>query len=147
MHTWETADKLTICPICEMDMVPIESIPGYPARRPAVAVLSVPREAVMHTGQRSLVYIETEPGIYRGVEISVGPVAQDDTGRRFYPVLDGLTEGQQVVTRGNFVIDSQMQIAGKPSLFNTRGRESKPMHHHGEHNASAATGKADKAGD
>ena len=147
MHPWETADTLVICPICEMDMVPVESIPGHPAPRAAVAVLSVPGEAVMQTGRRSLVYIETAPGVYRGVEVRVGPAAQDETGRRCYPVLDGLSEGQKVVTRGNFVIDSQMQIAGKPSLFNPRGIGAAPKHHHGEHGAAAATGTEDQADD
>ena len=28
MHTWETADTPATCPICEMDMVPTESLPG-----------------------------------------------------------------------------------------------------------------------
>jgi hypothetical protein len=133
MHPWEAADTLVICPICEMDMVPVESLPGYTAPRAARAVVSVPYEAVMQTGQRSLVYVETEPGLYRGVEIRVGPVAQDEHGRRFFPVLDGLTEGQSVVTRGSFVIDSQMQIAGKPSLFHARGLEMAPAHDRGEH--------------
>lgn len=132
MHTWETADTLTICPICEMDMVPVESLPGHTEPRAAEAVLSVPTEAVMRTGQRSLVYVETDAGVYRGVEIKIGPVAQDETGRRFYPVLEGLEEGQKVVTRGNFVIDSQMQLAGKPSLFNARGLGTQAMHRHGD---------------
>ena len=147
MHPWETSDTLVICPICEMDMVPVESIPGYTVPRAAVPVLSVPYEAVMRTGQRSLVYIETDPRAYRGVETRVGPVAQDENGRRFYPVLDGLTEGQHVVTRGNFVIDSQMQIAGKPSLFNARGLGSTPTPHHGEHRAPANVGKGHRADD
>ena len=132
MHTWETADTLTICPICEMDMVPVESLPGHTEPRAAEAVLSVPTEAVMRTGQRSLVYVETDAGVYRGVEIKIGPVAQDETGRRLYPVLEGLEEGQKVVTRGNFVIDSQMQLAGKPSLFNARGLGTQAMHRHGD---------------
>jgi len=143
MHTWETADTLVICPICEMDMVPVESLPGYASPRQAVPVLSVPSEAVMQTGRRSLVYIETQSGVYRGAEIRVGAMAQDDTGRRFYPVLDGLSEGQRVVTRGNFVIDSQMQIAGQPSLFNARGLGPAPTHHHGP----AGPGQGNQADD
>ncbi|UCG31824.1 MAG: efflux RND transporter periplasmic adaptor subunit, partial [Phycisphaerales bacterium] len=121
MHTWELADIKGLCPICEMDMVPVESIPGFLPPVEAVASTAVPREAVMQTGARSLAYVEVSPGMYRGVEIRVGPLAQDETGRQFYPVLAGLEEGQHVVTRGNFVIDSQMQIAGKPSLFDARG--------------------------
>ena len=147
MHPWKTADMLEICPICQMDMVPVESMPGHTAPRPAVAILSVPGEAVMQTGRRSLVYIETAPGVYRGVEVRVGPAAQDETGRRFYPVLDGLSEGQKVVTRGNFVIDSQMQIAGKPSLFNPRGLGPAPSHDHGEHHAPAESGEGSHSHD
>jgi len=141
MHTWETAEAVTVCPICEMDMVPVESIPGHTPGRGAVAVLSVPTEAVMRTGQRSLVYVETEPGVYRGVEVKIGPEAHDETGLRFYPVLEGLIEGQHVVTRGNFFIDSQMQIVGKPSLFNAHEPEPASMHHRGAHDGSATTEK------
>jgi Cu(I)/Ag(I) efflux system membrane fusion protein len=133
MHPWEAAQVLDICPICEMDMVPAESIAGYTAHRAAVPVLAVPAEAVMRTGQRDLVYLESSPGLYRGMEIRIGAVAQDDTGRRFYPVLGGLHEGQLVVTRGNFVIDSQMQLAGKTSLFNARGHNPAPTQHEGGH--------------
>ena len=101
----------------------------------------------MRTGQRSLVYVETAPGVYRGVEIKIGPVAQDEAGRRFYPVLEGIHEGQNVVTRGNFVIDSQMQLAGKPSLFNARGLAPAATHDHAAHAGSAATGDRDEADD
>jgi Cu(I)/Ag(I) efflux system membrane fusion protein len=131
MHPWETAGERTICPICEMDMVPVESIPGYSPPGQPVKLLSVPREAVMQTGERALAYVQVAPGTYRGVEIRVGPLAEDETGRQFYPVLSGLSEDDLVVTRGNFVIDSQMQIAGKPSLFNARGLGAPPVPHHG----------------
>ena len=101
----------------------------------------------MRTGRRSLVYVEKEPGVYRGVEIRIGPVAQDDTGRRFYPVLEGLTEGQRVVTRGNFVIASQLQLAGKPSLFNARGLAPGAIHDHGAHTGATQTGERNGADD
>ena len=121
MHTWETADSAAACPICEMAMVPVETIPGYvPAGEPD-PLLSVPREAILKTGERCLAYVEVQPGTYRGVEVVVGPLAQDERGQEFYPILAGLEEGQQVVTRGNFAVDSQMQLAGKPSLFSPGG--------------------------
>lgn len=147
MHTWETADTLTICPICEMDMVPVESLPGYRPPSASVAVPSVPTEAVMRTGQRSLVYVETSRGVYRGVEIKIGPEARDESGRRFYPVLGGLDEGQKVVTRGNFVIDSQMQLTGKPSLFNARGIAPVAIHDHGTQVGATETGERNEADD
>ena len=44
----------------------------------------------------------------------MGPEAIDhsDNPRRFYPVLKGIHEGEKVVTKGNFLIDSQSQITG-----------------------------------
>lgn len=130
MHPWESAAALEDCPICGMDMVPTETIPGYAKPGEPAKLLSVPREAVMQTGKRALVYVESRPAVYYGAEVQLGPLAHDDAGRQYYPILAGLTEGQRVVTRGNFVIDSQMQIAGKPSLFRARGLGAPPGHEH-----------------
>ena len=35
----------------------------------------------------------------------------------YYPVISGLKEGDRVVTRGSFLVDSQFQITGKTSLL------------------------------
>ena len=117
MHPWETAEQLAQCPICEMDMVRVEDLPQYAPPTEPEPMLAVPRDAVMQTGARALVYVETEARVYRGVTVTVGPLAQGDDGREYYPILAGLRGGEHVVTRGNFAIDSQMQLAGKPSLF------------------------------
>jgi Cu(I)/Ag(I) efflux system membrane fusion protein len=121
MHPWEAADGPAICPICEMDMVPVTGLPQQSPPTDPARLLSVPRGAVMQTGERALVYVESSPGLYRGVAVTVGPLAQDQGGREFYPILAGLRGGERVVTRGSFVIDSQMELAGKPSLFSARG--------------------------
>lgn len=130
MHPWETADQPQQCPLCQMDMVPAEKLPQYTPPTEPVPVLSVPRGAVMQTGERALVYIESKPGTYLGAEVEIGPLAHDQDGREYYPILDGLNGGERVVTRGNFAIDSQMQLAGKPSLFTARGfnHEKSPGH-------------------
>lgn len=39
----------------------------------------------------------------------------------YYPVLEGLPTGVRVVTNGQFLIDSQQELAGKPSLFRPQG--------------------------
>jgi YHS domain-containing protein len=138
MHPWETASELAACPICEMDMVRVEDLPQYTSPTEATAVLAVPRDAVMQTGQRALVYVQTAPGTYRGVEVTIGPLASDEGGRQFYPILAGLDGGERVVTRGNFAIDSQMQLAGKPSLFAARGFSA-----HGHHGSDMPSGEHD----
>ncbi len=130
MHPWETAGDHADCPVCEMAMVPITAIPGFVSPTEPQAVLGIPREAVLQTGERALAYIEIELGVYRPAEVLLGPLARDENGREFYPVLAGLIEGQRVVTRGNFAIDSQMQLAGKPSLFQTGGAQAG---HHSMH--------------
>jgi Cu(I)/Ag(I) efflux system membrane fusion protein len=74
--------------------------------------LVIPASAPLITGRRAVVYLEEEPGLYRGTEVVLGPRAGD-----FYVVEDGLEEGQRVVTRGNFKIDSAIQIMAGPSMM------------------------------
>ncbi len=109
MHPYEVSDKPGECPECHM---PLERVPGEPGAERGRLVLAVPAEAVLTTGRRELVYVEEEPGKYRVVAPKLGPRAGD-----FYPVLEGLEEGDRVVVRGNFLLDSQFQITGKPSLL------------------------------
>jgi len=74
--------------------------------------LVVPRSAVLMNGGHSVVYVETEPGRFEIRHITRGASSGDQI-----VVLDGLHEGEQVATSGNFLIDSQMQLAGNPSLI------------------------------
>jgi Cu(I)/Ag(I) efflux system membrane fusion protein len=47
-------------------------------------------------------------------------------------VLEGLTEGEQVVVNGNFKIDSQVQILAKSSMMNSTDDHKADDHlHHG----------------
>lgn len=97
------------CPECGMDLV----------KKPAAAkgsVLAVPRGAVLDTGERTLVYVEHEEGSYMPHEVVLGSEATaeiDGVKRRFFAVKSGLAEGMRVVTRANFLIDSQSQITGQ----------------------------------
>jgi membrane fusion protein, copper/silver efflux system len=68
-------------------------------------VLTVPREAVLWPRGVPVVYVEKEKGAYRPREIRVG-LAGDDV----WEVLDGLREGEKVVTSGNLLLDGQSQI-------------------------------------
>ena len=60
------------------------------------------------------------------VEIVTGPRAAE-----FYPVLSGLSEGDKVVTRGAFLLDSQFQIRGLPSVLYSEGQAGAAGHQHG----------------
>jgi len=82
-----------------------------PATRAAAAgrVLSVPRSAVIDTGTRKIVYVESSPGVFDMRAVEVGPMAADGGGE-FYPVLRGLEEGERVVTAGAFLIDAENRL-------------------------------------
>ncbi len=78
-------------------------------------VLAVPKEAVLDTGVRKIVWVDKGNGEYEGRAIKVGPEATamiDGYEGKFYPVLEGLNEGDQVVVKSNFLIDSQSQLSG-----------------------------------
>jgi len=80
------------------------------------APLMIPATAPLLTGKRALVYVMiegTERPTFESREIVLGARAGDS-----YPVLSGLTEGDLVVTHGNFQIDSAVQIQAKPSMMN-----------------------------
>jgi Cu(I)/Ag(I) efflux system membrane fusion protein len=112
MHPQIITDEPGQCPICGMDLVPASRF-GFaegPIEPPQALV--VPRDAVLMAGQNSVVYVETEPGRFEIRPVRLGPITE-----RTAVVLSGLKEGEPVATSGNFLIDSQMQLAGKPSLI------------------------------
>ncbi|MFA5038074.1 MAG: efflux RND transporter periplasmic adaptor subunit [Candidatus Omnitrophota bacterium] len=83
-------------------------------------MLAVPQEAVLDTGTRKIVYVDAGNGTFLGKEVKVGPVAAavvDGAPRLFYPVLEGLKGDERIVTKGNFLIDSQSQLTGGMSVL------------------------------
>lgn len=77
--------------------------------------LLIPASAPLITGKRAIIYVQLpeKEGLYEGREITLGSRRGD-----FYEVETGLTEGELVVTRGNFKIDSAVQIQARPSMMN-----------------------------
>jgi Cu(I)/Ag(I) efflux system membrane fusion protein len=70
------------------------------------AALAVPTEAVIRTGKRSVVML-AEQGDFRPVEVTLGREVGDKT-----VVTSGLSEGQQVVASGQFLLDSEASLRG-----------------------------------
>ncbi len=69
-------------------------------------VLAVPRSAVLSPSGEPFVYVDAGGGRYELRKIKVGRVGDD-----FAEVLDGLKEGDRVVTSGNLLIDAEAQIS------------------------------------
>ncbi len=68
--------------------------------------LLVPREAVIGTGERHVAFVSLGEGRFEPRTVRLGRATDD--GR--VPVLDGLVEGEQVVTSGQFLLDSEMRM-------------------------------------
>jgi Cu(I)/Ag(I) efflux system membrane fusion protein len=80
-------------------------------RLPAASSLVVPRSALIDTGTRRIVYVETSPNAFAARNVTSGSAA----GERVQ-ILDGLKEGERVVAQGNFFVDSQAQLSGGQSI-------------------------------
>ncbi|MDR8391210.1 efflux RND transporter periplasmic adaptor subunit [Aliifodinibius sp. S!AR15-10] len=97
--------------------------------------LQIPASAVLWTGERSLVYVQkpnTEQPSFQAREVMLGQQTGDS-----YVIKEGLEEGEQVVVKGNFMIDSAAQLADKRSMMNqtpgqNQGRTPGGHNHGGE---------------
>lgn len=126
MHPEILQDAGGACPICGMEL---KRLPGeaVTVAEENWKVLAAPVTAVLDSGLRKIAYVERARGEFALAEVKTGARAGS-----YYPILSGLSEGDRVAVRGNFLLDSQFQISGLPSLFYEKGQASMAgMHHHG----------------
>jgi len=82
--------------------------------------LALPKEAVLDTGIKKIVYIDLGEGKFAAREVEVGQEAIaiiDGQERKLFPVIKGVSENELVVTNGGFLIDSQSQLSGGMSAL------------------------------
>ncbi|MAR12669.1 MAG: metal transporter [Blastopirellula sp.] len=108
------------CPICGVELIPASEFGFTAAPTPSGEALVVPRDAVLMAGNSSVLYVETDPGRFEIRRVVLGP----SCGEQII-ILNGVKKGEQVATSGNFLIDSQMQLAGNPSLIDPTKAEPK----------------------
>jgi Cu(I)/Ag(I) efflux system membrane fusion protein len=65
----------------------------------------VPREAVMDTGIRKIVFVQKDEGTFEPREIQTGWETDDG-----FEVKSGLKEGERIVNSGNFLLDSESRV-------------------------------------
>ena len=110
----EASEDPGICPDSKMPLRPASSY-GYADDKDSRAPLLIPITSALVTGKRAIVYVEV-PGAstptYELREVTLGSRVGNQ-----YIVDNGLREGERVVTKGAFKIDSTMQILGKTSMM------------------------------
>ncbi|WP_040247507.1 efflux RND transporter periplasmic adaptor subunit [Psychroserpens mesophilus] len=81
-------------------------------------VLTIPASAVLWTGERSVVYLKTNPDqtVFEMREVVLGNQIGNE-----YEVLEGLFVGNEIVTNGTFTVDAAAQLQGKKSMMNKDG--------------------------
>ncbi|MDT0643646.1 efflux RND transporter periplasmic adaptor subunit [Zunongwangia sp. F363] len=92
------------------------------------ANITIPKSAVLWTGERSLVYVKTNPKkpVFEMREVQLGRQLGNN-----YEVLQGLNAEEEIVVNGTFTVDAAAQLQGKPSMMNGEATEAvseeKPM--------------------
>jgi Cu(I)/Ag(I) efflux system membrane fusion protein len=77
----------------------------------AVKTLVVPKESVLDTGLRQLVFLDLDQGVYQPFPVKLGRRSQDNV-----EVLEGIKEGDRVVTSANFLLDAESKLASAGSM-------------------------------
>jgi len=124
MHPAVVKTEAGSCDICGMDLVTTESL-GYVVGTPNEAPLVIPASAPLITGVRAVVYVrlpDKEKPTFEGRQVTLGPRAGEH-----YLVKEGLAEGELVVTKGNFKIDSALQIQAKPSMMSAESSQKREI--------------------
>ncbi len=82
-----------------------------------VRTLVVPKEAVLDTGLRQLVFMDRGEGRYEPASVKLGRRSQDSV-----EVMEGLKEGDRIVTSANFLLDAESKLASASSMQGMMGR-------------------------
>ena len=68
--------------------------------------LLVPDSAVLRSGENNTVFVAIDEGHFEPRDVQLGARADNNA----YEVMSGLTEGERVVTSGQFMLDSESQL-------------------------------------
>ena len=66
----------------------------------------IPGNAVIHSGERNVVFVALEGGKFEPREVTLGMEGRDG----FVQAASGVSAGEQVVTSAQFLIDSESRL-------------------------------------
>ncbi|MEW6545264.1 MAG: FixH family protein [Nitrospirota bacterium] len=78
--------------------------------------VAIPEQALLDSGTRQLVFVVRGDGLFEPRQVKLGPKIG-----AYYEVLDGLAEGDRVVTSGNFLIDSESKLMAATNMMGALG--------------------------
>jgi multidrug efflux pump subunit AcrA (membrane-fusion protein) len=83
--------------------------------------LTIPREAVVETGDSQHVFVKTQQGTLEPRQVRLGRRLPDR-----FEVLEGLSSGEEVVSSGVFLIDSESRLRASSAGAGHSGHEPAP---------------------
>jgi Cu(I)/Ag(I) efflux system membrane fusion protein len=112
-HPEIVSDSPGNCSRCGIQLVSAEAL-GYSTGSDGKPPLLINESAPLITGKRAVVYRRVPHGdsLFEGVDVVLGPKAG-----KHYIVIEGLNEGDEIVTNGAFKLDSSLQIRARPSMM------------------------------
>ena len=69
--------------------------------------LAIPSDAIVDTGKETFVFVKKADDTLEPRKVTVKQRAGDKVA-----IADGLAEGEQIVTSGNFLVDSESRLKG-----------------------------------
>ncbi|MCX6347904.1 MAG: efflux RND transporter periplasmic adaptor subunit [Candidatus Aureabacteria bacterium] len=118
MHIDQLQQEGGICKVCGCGMDTV--------KWRVEKVLSIPETAVIDTGTRYIVYVQSASGVFDARAVTLGLRSGN-----YYPVLSGLSEGDVVVARGSFLIDAESRL--NPIVSSKPTAAGGQTHSHSEH--------------
>jgi RND family efflux transporter MFP subunit len=104
------------------------------------SALLVPDMAILRSGEKNTVFVALAGGKFEPRTVMLGPQAEND----MYQVVNGLKEGERIVTSGQFMLDSESQLREAMQKMQHPGQEVTAVEHkEGEpapKNAGASSG-------
>ncbi len=78
--------------------------------------LAVPDQAVLDSGIRKIVFVAKGKGLFEPRQVTLGPKVGP-----YYEVIEGLVEGERIVTSGTFLLDSESKLMASTSMMGALG--------------------------
>jgi len=71
----------------------------------SIDAIAVPEQAVIHSGSRNVIVLSLGDGKFKSVDVKLGALSDG-----YYEVLEGISEGELIVTSSQFLIDSESNL-------------------------------------
>src|SRR5207247_9305060 len=77
----------------------------------------VPKEAVLDTGVRQVIFLDKGEGVYVPTEVKIGRRSEETV-----EILEGVKEGDRVVTSATFLLDAESKLASTGNMQQMMGQ-------------------------